>query len=182
MAVAFLAVLGGDLITQRLVVHSVPRQTMASIATAARTIDLLGIGNSLMAAGFDPDEIERVCREGGRPCVAVNAGLGSTTTIEHLDLARFSLSRHRVKTLIYGYFDQQMSVDAALKNADLIGNHSMLYYQEPELTLRYAHFDGFNRLAFQVYRCCALLRERSAIWAKVERLRRQIGAVGMPAE
>jgi len=135
-----------------------------------------------MASGFDAETIEATCRTEGRPCAALNGGLGSTTTIEHLILTRFALSRHKVTTLIYGFFDLQLSDNVVLKNSDLIGNHSMLYYQDPDLALRYANFDTVNRLAFQVYRCCALLRERSAIWAKVERLRREMGAVGMPAE
>lgn len=154
---------------------------MRDIDSAQPVIDVLAIGNSLVAAGFDVDAIEHALGNAGHPVVALNAGLGSTNSIEHLVLTRRALRDHTVKQLIYGFFDQQMSDDTPLKNSDLIGNHAMLYYEEPQLAVRYAHFDWIDLVAFQTYRCCALLRERGNIWTKVEKMRRAMGNVGMPA-
>lgn len=171
-----------DVAVTRLVSNSVPRQVMRAIAAAPPIIDVLGIGNSLMAAAFDPPEVERTLAKEGRPSVVVNGGLGATGTIEHLALTRLALRTHRVGALVYGYFDQQMADDVVSSDADIIGNRAMLYYQEPSLTRQYARFDLLNRLYFEVHRSSALMRERSNLWARVERMRRRMSAVGMPPE
>jgi hypothetical protein len=171
-----------DRLTDRMARNSVPRQKIRAIADAPATIDVLGIGNSLIAAGFDASAVERTCSKPGRPCIAVNGGLGATDIIEHLALTRLALRGHAVKTLVYGFFDLGLSSDPPLKNSDFIGNRNMLYYLEPQLTLQYAHFDTADRLSFDVFRRSALLRERSSIWAKVETLRRAMGSVGMPRQ
>src|ERR1035438_2825737 len=171
-----------DLLTARMARNSVPRQTMSTIAAAPPAIDVLGIGNSLIAAGFDPAAVQRTFQQSGRRCVAINGGLGATGVIEHLALTRLALRDHSVKIVVYGFFDQQMSDDVIGKNSDIIGNRGMLYYQEPQLTLLYARFGTFDRLSFEVYRSSALLRERGAIWSKVEKLRRAFSAIGMPPQ
>jgi hypothetical protein len=160
--------------------NSVPRQKIRVLDSAGPVIDVLGMGNSLMAAGFDTDTVEHSFEAAGRPIVAVNAALGSTYPVEHLALARRALRNRSVKQLIYGFFDQQMSEDVPLRNSDLIGNHAMLYYVEPQLTLQYGQFGWMDLVAFQTYRCCALLRERGNIWAKIEKTRRAMESVGMP--
>lgn len=162
--------------------NSVPRQTMRNINTAGPVIGVLGLGNSLMAAGFDAAAVQETFQKAGQSIVAVNAGLGSTSIIEHLALMRLALQHHAVREVVYGFFDQQMSPEMPLRNSDLLGNYAMLYYQEPELALRYGQFSWLERIEFQTYRCCALLRERSNIWAKVEKLRRAMQEVGMPRQ
>jgi hypothetical protein len=180
--VGLLVIVLAEFLFRRMISNAVPRQVMRTISEASQTIDVLGMGNSLMAGGFVPEAVEQTCRDAGHSCLVVNGAMGASGVIEQLALTRLAWSHHNVRTLIYGFFDGQMADDTPLKNSDLIGNHTMLYYQEPQLTLQYAHFDPINRFAFEVYRCCALLRERSFIWAKVEKLRRAIGAFGMPSE
>lgn len=172
----------GDLLTRRIASNSIPRQVIRAIASAPRIIDVLAVGNSLIAAGFNPVVVERRLVNSGRPPIAVNAGLGASGLIEHLILTRLAFRSHRVKTLIYGFFDLQLTSDLIQKNSDIIGNRNVLYYQEPEITLQYARFDLVERLTFQAYRRSALLRERSSIWEKVEKLRRAMISVGMPPE
>jgi len=180
IALAALILVAANLLVGVASKNSNPRQSMRRVDAAPPVIDLLGMGNSLMGTSFDTDTIERAFQAAGRPAVAVNAALGSTYTIEHLILTRRALREHTVKQLIYGFFDQQMSENVPLKNADLIGNHAMLYYAEPQLTLRYARFSWMDLVAFQTDRCCALLRERGNIWAKVEKMRRAMEGIGMP--
>lgn len=182
IGICIITLTGSDLLVDHMSSNSVPRQVMRTIVNAPSMIDVLGIGNSLMAAGFVPGVIEETFSAVGQRCVAVNGGLGASDLIEHLTLTRLALGHHTVKTIVYGFFDNQMSSDILGRNSDLVGNHSMLYYLEPQLTLRYGRFDVVDRLWFQIYRSNALLRERSAIWTKVERLRRFIGGFGMPAQ
>jgi len=181
--VVALAIVGAaELLTRRLASNSVPRQRIRVIVSAPKSIDVLGMGNSLMAAGFDPAAFEEKWAKAGRSCTAVNGALGATGPIEHLALTRLAYRGHSVAILVYGFFDQQLASNVAVKNSEIIGNHSMLYYLEPELTLRYAGFDLCDRLLFRAYSSLALLRERGAIWAKVERLRRTMASVGTPGE
>jgi hypothetical protein len=169
-------------LTQRMSRNSVPRQVMRTIESAPTTIGVLGIGNSLIAAGFNSATMQQACSDAGRPCVAVNGGLGATGVIEHLLLTRLALRRHQVVVLVYGYFDQQLANDVVAKNSDIFGNRSMLYYQEPDVTLEYARFSPSERSLFQLCRSSALLRERGSIWAKVESVRRKLGSLGMPPQ
>jgi hypothetical protein len=180
ICVAFIIMAAGNFAVGRAARNAVPRQTMREINQAPPVIDILGVGNSLMAAGFDRAAVQRTFQTVGRAVVAINGALGASGTIEHLDLTRLALRRHTVRDLVYGFSDQQMSPEPPLTNADLIGNRSMLYYDEPQLTLRYARFDWMDRVEFETYRCCALFQERSAIWAKVEKMRRAMQEVGMP--
>ncbi len=182
VACAFTALLVvvANALVGRAVRNSMPRQTMHALDAAPPVIRMLGMGSSLVAAGFDPAAIESTFRSAGHPVVVVNGALGGTGAIEHLLLVRRTLLHHTVQQLIYGYSDQVMADAGSLANSDLIGNHAILYYEDPRITLRYAQFDWMNLIAFQADRCCALLRERGAIWSKVEKMRRAMGGVGMP--
>jgi hypothetical protein len=157
------------------------KRTLRAVTSAPAHIDVLGIGNSLMAAGFDSAELQRAFLQSGTPRSVVNGAVGATGVVEHLAMTRLALKDHTVGTLVYGFYDQQMSSEFLESNSDLIGNRNLLYYLEPEVALEYARFDRINRWAFQVSRSSALLRERSAIWEKVEKLRRSLAGMGLPA-
>jgi hypothetical protein len=182
IAVTIGCVVAANLVVSRAASHSVPRQTIQTINSAGPVIDVFGMGNSLMAAAFDAEAVRQTFQKAGRTILAANGALGATGAIEHLELTRLALQRHQVQDLVYGFSDQQMSTQPPLKNSDLIGNIAMLYYVEPRITLRYARFDLWDLIEFQTFRCCALLRERSNIWAKVEKLRRAMQEVGMPRQ
>ncbi len=184
IAVAFTALIvaAANFAVGRASSNSVPRQTMRNINAAGPVIGVLGVGNSLMAAAFDENAVQETLHQAGRSVIAVNAGLGATSTIEHLALTRLAWEHHTVREIAYGFFDQQMSTEEPLKNSDLVGNYAMLYYQEPQLTLRYGRFNWLDLVEFQTYRCCALLQERGTIWAKVEKMRRAMQDVGMPKQ
>jgi len=179
-ALTALLFIAANLFVERAAKNSVPRQTMHAIDAAPAVIGVFATGSSLVATGFDPQVFERIFQSAGHPIVAVNGALGATGTIEHLLLVRRALRRHTIHELIYGYVDQQMSNDAPTVNADLFGNRAMLYYEEPQIALRYARFNPLDWIEFQTFRCCAIFRERGTIWARVEKLRRAMGEVGMP--
>lgn len=180
ICIASVTVLAANWAIERAAANSIPRQTIRRIDTAGPVIDVIAVGNSLVAAGFDPTSFQEAFMARGLCTKAVNGGLGSSTTVEHLALTRVALRGHVLRNLIYGFGDQQMSAERPLKNSDLIGNYAMLYYQEPQLALQYAGFDSLNRVEFQIFRRCALFRERSNIWTKVEKLRRIMEEMGMP--
>jgi hypothetical protein len=57
-----------------------------------------------------------------------------------------------------------------------------LYFQEPEYARRFYTMSRYDAASFEIARRVPLLAERSAIWGKVERLRRAISQQGMPSE
>jgi hypothetical protein len=173
---------GADLAVRRLSKNSIPRQLIRRLEQAPPTIDVLGIGNSLVAAGFDPGEMERQLRASGQSVTAVNGALGATGIVEHLLLARLAFSHHQVGSVVYGFFDNQMAADLERRNDELIGNRSLLYYQEPEVAVKYTPFSLPDRLSFEVDRRFDLLVNRSTLWAKVELMRRRLAQIGMPKQ
>jgi len=180
IVVAALLVAAANWEVERASVNSLPRQLIRKIAAGAPVVDVLGIGDSLVYAGIDPESLQNTFRQAGQPIAVMNAGMAGSIDIEQLALTRVALRSHTVRNLIYGFFDQQMSPGPPLKNSELTGFHAMLYYQEPESTLRYAQFGLADVVAFQVYRRFALLRERGNVWAKVEKTRRAMDQMGMP--
>ena len=113
---AIVILTAADVTVRKMAANSVPRQVEHTILRAPSRIDYLGVGNSLVAAGMDPDSFEKVCESTGHPCTAINGGLGATGLIEHLALTKLALRGHSVETLVYGYFDHQLATDVAERN------------------------------------------------------------------
>ncbi len=146
---------------------------------ATTDITHLALGNSLMAAGFDAAAFDRDMKP--LRVVAFNAALGATDPVEHLMLLRRALSRDpTVTTVIYGFFDFQLTGPPVAANSDFIGNRAASYYLEPELALQYYDLKLRDRLQFDLMRHVPILVERGTIWEKVELIRRAMSQLGMP--
>ena len=141
----------------------------------------LALGNSLIAAGFDAATFDLNMKP--LPALALNAGLGATSPVQHLAFLREALGRERsIKVVIYGFYDFQLSEPPIVRNADLIGNYAASYYLEPDLALHYYGMNPRDRLEFEVMRRVPMMAERGTIWEKVEKLRRAMATIGMPRE
>lgn len=181
IAVAAVVLAVADIGATRLTRNSMPKQTIRALHAAPSTINVLGIGNSLMAAGFDTGEVRQALAAAGKDAVVHNAALGATGLIEHLMLTRTALNGHHVDTLVYGFFDHQMYDDVPAGNAEIFGNRNLLYL-DPALTLQYAPFGLLDRVLFRIFSASTLLRERGTLWAMIERARRRAGSLGLPAK
>jgi hypothetical protein len=176
-----LAILGGfNVLVRYFARNTVPRQVIRSI-DSSRGVTYLALGNSLIAAGFSATAFDEAMRP--ETMLALNAGLGATSPVQHLEILREAL-RHdpAIKFVIYGFFDFQLSNPPIVTNADLIGNYACSYYLEPEIALRYYQMGLGDRLEFEVMRRVPMLAERGAIWEKIELIRRAMGAIGMPTQ
>jgi hypothetical protein len=110
-----------------------------------------------------------------------NAALGASDPVEHLMLLRRALRRDTtVKTVIYGFFDFQLTGQPFATNGDFIGNRAVSYYLEPDLSLKYYKMSARDRIHFSLMQHVPLLVERGTIWEKVERVRRAMSQLGMP--
>lgn len=67
-----------------------------------------------------------------------------------------------------------------LSNNEIIGNHDVLYYLDPEYARRFYQLSLRDSAEFEVVRRADMLADRSAVWAKVELFRRRLAAQGMP--
>ncbi|MDO8431584.1 MAG: hypothetical protein Q7S58_04155 [Candidatus Binatus sp.] len=139
----------------------------------------LALGNSLMAAGFSAAAFDRYTKP--LRAIAFNAALGASDPVEHLMLLRRALKRDpTVMTVIYGFFDFQLTGPLVAANSDFIGNRAASYYLEPELVLEYSDMSPRDRFDFNLMRHVPLLVERGTIWEKVELVRRAMSQLGMP--
>ncbi|WP_439625379.1 hypothetical protein [Gemmata sp.] len=159
----------------RAAVNTVPRQLLRHCEEGNPATDLF-LGNSMMAAGLDETAFTtaRPDRHG------LNAGLGSTGPVEHY-LIYDRLGRHRGATVYYGFFDGQLTEPAVGGWDDLVGNRAMAYYVSPGVAAGF--YAPGNLLAAWRIRTLGwvpALVERQTIWAKVERVRRVLGEVGLP--
>ena len=161
--------------------NSVPRRVMARARQFPRAT-VVGLGNSLMGAGFVEAPFNRAM--GLEPgSGAVNLALGASSPVEQLLLLRYALqNKIRPQLLVYGFYDFQLTDPISMTTADLIGNRAALYYLEPEYGRAFYHLSFHDRVEFEIMRRFPMTVDRGAIWAKVELLRREISQQGMPKE
>ena len=167
-----------NLIVRHVARNSVPRQLVRQI-DAARGVTHLAVGNSLIFSDFDPSAFEASMAP--EPVVAFNAGLGASGTVEQLMILQRALrDASTVKVVIYGFFDFQLTDAPSATLTDFFGNRAMAFYLDPGLALRSYQMSTSDRLEFEILRRVPMVVERAGIWANVERMRREMGEVGMP--
>jgi hypothetical protein len=162
--------------------HSVSRRILGD-ARSAGAAETIALGNSLVRSGFNADEFAMALRSQGAHSAASNMAMGASTPPEHLLLLRAALrADDRAQFLLYGFYDFQLTDAVSFKFSDMIGNHDLLYYDEPEFARHYYSMSRYDAAGFEIARHFPLLAERGAIWAQVERLRRAISRQGMPRQ
>ena len=167
-----------NLLVKHFARDSVPRQLVRQI-DAAQGITHLALGNSLIAAGFDPPAFDASMAP--QPAVAFNAGLGASATVEHLMILQRALrDEKKVQVVIYGFFDFQLTDAPSATLTDFFGNRAAAFYLDPGLALRTYQMSPSDRLEFDLLRHVPMVVERAGIWANVEKMRRAMGEVGMP--
>lgn len=174
---AALVLLAANVLVSRLAVNSVPRQLLQTAARSAPATDLF-LGNSTMAAGLDEAAFAGTRVE----CRPLNLGLGSSSPVEHYVIYR-QVDKHAGAAVYYGFLDTQLTDPPEGSWSTLIGNRAMAYYVEPDVARRY--YTARSPARDFLFRACShvpLLIERHTIWAKVERLRRRLGELGMPVQ
>jgi hypothetical protein len=184
----FLAVLGALLFVSALnyavgtaTQDTVPRRLMARVPRAADA-SVLALGNSLIGVGFVESEFDRgMGLSGSRG--SLNIALGGSTPVEQLLLLRYALhSGIRPGTVIYGFYDFQLTHPVEFIKEDIAGNHAMLYYVEPEYARSFYRLSLRGRIQFELMRHFPLFTDRSAVWQQVELFRRRLSQQGMPEE
>jgi hypothetical protein len=186
MAATVLA--GANVLIARMAKNSMPRQVIRAI-DANPQATVLATGNSLMAAGFNPDEFLQSWESNPAPArpatvMPLNIALGASGTVEQLLLLRRAFSRDSdVNMVLYGFFDLQLTEKPTGGWSDLVGNRAMAYYVEPYFAAdMYAPGSRLQSLQVGLISHVPMLVERLTLWANVEKTRRRIGEIGMPRE
>jgi len=161
--------------------HSIARRLLAH-ARESSGAEVVGLGNSLMGVGFEEASIDAGMQTDSAHG-AVNLAMGASSPVEQLLLLRYGLQHGiRPKAVVYGFYDFQLTHPVEFKTADLIGNHVMLYYVEPEYARRFYALSLHDRVEFEIMRHFELFADRSAVWRHVELFRRALSQQGMPPE
>lgn len=156
--------------------NSIPRQKIRLASEAKDATDIF-LGNSTMEAGIDLEAYQGQVPQS----VPLNLGIGWTSPIEHM-LIFSKLSSKPGRRVFYGFVGTQLTDVPRSDVASLTGNRAMVYYANPDLAMRLMGIrDWFTLTKFQVLSSIAAFVERDRIWAKVERVRRRLGAIGLPA-
>lgn len=177
LAVLFTA----NLVVKRLTAHTVSRRLLAETRDASYA-EIIALGNSLMRSGFVPGAFAPPAAAQTKS-PAFNLAMGASSPPEQLLLLRAGLrAMPNARLLLYGFYDFQLTDLMAFSSSELIGNHDILYYDEPEFARRFYEMSRYDTAAFEIDRRLPLLAERGAVWGKVELLRRAISQQGMPTE
>jgi len=175
LLLAVFVLAAANVVVQRMARNSNPRQLLRASAAAVPATHLF-LGNSTMAAGIDTDAFAIAHPQSQ----ALNLGLGSSSPVEHY-LIYLQQQKHKSAAIYYGFIDTQMTDSLDGSWTALIGNRAMAYYVSRDVAERfYAADDPLRVLSMRLASRIPLLVERHTIWAKVERLRRFLGEIGMP--
>lgn len=167
-----------NLVVAFLARNSIPRQVLRRAAMTPPAADIF-LGNSLISDGIN----EAVIKSIARSAVPVNLGLHSTTAVEHLLLFRASTARHHAGRVFYGFFNDQLTRVDSFYDDRLVVNRAFAYFTEPGFAVNlYGIKNPWIRMQFRAMRFFPMVMERLQVWAKVERLRRQIGSIGFTSE
>ncbi|MCS6243344.1 MAG: SGNH/GDSL hydrolase family protein [Opitutus sp.] len=183
LGVALLVLLGYNALIAHLAVRSQRQQALAAVSHPPADTSVVFLGNSLMEAGGDPASFRAGWPANQPAAPSLNLALGATTPVEHFLIWRRALAHDlRPQWLVYGFFDDQLNAPALGEWSDLVGNRAFSYY-DPELAAElYAPGSLLKRWELVFTQHVPMLAERSSLWTKVERLRRQFSAIGLPPQ
>lgn len=159
------------------------RKFLARLEHAPRDTRLLFLGNSLFEEGIDVDAFVASWQPAGQAPVAFNAALHATTPVEHALILKQALPQlPQVRTIVYGFFDDQLSTQPNAGWQDMISSRALAYAYPDDAASLYAPDSLVTKWRFRVMSLIPMLAERTTLWSKVETLRKGLGALGMPAQ
>jgi hypothetical protein len=162
-------------------VDSVPKLIMRQMRATPR-IDILFLGNSLMQSGFEGSSFAAAWPNREAVPTAFNAGLGSSSPVEHYLLADQTYRHYQpIRYLVYGFYDLQLTEPPSFAWKDLVGNRSMAYSVEPaKAASLYADGSTLQAWRFRLIGAVPMLRDHSQLWKYVEIFRRSLQEIGLP--
>ena len=156
--------------------HDPSRTLIQEINAATPPVDDLFMGNSLMAAGLDLPAYQQAAGGARR---GFNIALGGSGPVEH-DLLLRHASRLGARRGFYGFYDTQLTETIPAGFVDLAGNRALDHYLDRETAIRLLVPDSpWAAWRIRLVSRLPLVVDRQTLWARVERLRRTLGDIGM---
>lgn len=147
--------------------------------------DLLFIGNSLLDGRVDGAALNQGAASAGRTFKPLNAALSATDSHDQALLAQYALwTQPHLRTLVVGFYDYQLTEEASVTPADLLGNHGIALDERMPVPL-VATVDHFNTVQtgeLLLLRALPMAANRVSFWKYAERLRYAMSRMGMPPE
>jgi len=159
------------------------RKFLARLQGAPTETGLLFLGNSLFEDGVDPEAFVASWRSARQAPVVFNAALHATSPVEHVLILRQAFSRlSGVRYVVYGSFDDQLSSRPDTGWQDMISSRALAYSFPDEAAALYSPGSWATQWQFRAMSLLPMLADRTTLWSKVEKLRKGLGALGMPPE
>jgi hypothetical protein len=157
-----------------------PQVLLKRIRENAPSAQTIFLGNSQIASDVDPAAFSRACSYAP---VSLNLGMGFTYASEHCLVLEYLLPYARsADTIIYGFFDTLPTDSVPAGGRDLVGNRALAYLFPDRASALLAPGDRAALWRMRLVAHVPMIRERAAIWAKVERVRRRLSGLGLPPE
>jgi hypothetical protein len=112
----------------------------------------IALGNSLVQSGFNPDEFVAAQQLPSVRSAALNMAMGASSPAEHLLLRAALRADDRAPLVLYGFYDFQLTDPVSFAFSDVIGNHDLPYYGEPEFAPRYDSMSRYDAAGFEIAR------------------------------
>jgi len=181
LGVAVLILMGYNRLIAHLATSSQRQQALAAQTHAPADTVVVFLGNSLMEAGGDPAAFGAAWP--ADPAPSLNLALSATSPVEHYLILKNALEHGlRPQWLVYGYFDDQLNASVGGDWSDLVGNRAFSYYFPEQAAELYAPGSLVKRWQLSLTQRLPMLSERSSLWTKVERWRRVLATIGLPAQ
>ncbi|MEY2505021.1 MAG: hypothetical protein QOG27_1301 [Verrucomicrobiota bacterium] len=178
--IALLVVVAFNILVARFGPNLPPQQLLRRIQEGAPSAQTVFLGDSQMEDAADPVAFAKGCNQAR---TAFNAGLGGTYASEHcLILECLVPLAPSADSVVYGFFDTLLTEPVPAKWRDLVGNRALAYHFPGRTSALLAPGEALTAFRIQVSATVPMIRERMAIWAKVERARRRFSRVGLPPE
>jgi hypothetical protein len=158
------------------------QQLLQHIANTAASVKDIMVGDSQMQDDMNPVAFTETCRGSGAERPAINLGLGGTKASEHCVLLEHVLARApAAESVFYGFYDDLLTTPVPNRWQDLGGNRSFSFiFAERAAQLLFPE-NASARLRLRVLAKIPIYAERLGIWTRVERARRVLGEIGLPA-
>ena len=183
LGVALLVLVGYNALIAHLAVRSQRQRAFAVVTHPPADTSVVFLGNSLMEAGGDPASFRTGWPANQPAAPSLNLALGATTPVEHYLIWHLALAHElRPQWLVYGFFDDQLNATSLGEWSDLVGNRAFSYYDPERAAELYSPGSLLKRWELVFTQHVPMLAERSSLWTKVERLRRQFSAIGLPPQ
>ncbi len=179
--VAAVVLIGFNVVVARAARRLAPQQLLQRIAASASNARFVFLGDSQMEADADPVAFSAGCARPKDWRPSINVGLGGTQASEHCLILEHLLTHAPVAdTVFYGFYDNLVTQPAPSRFQDLGGNRAIAFnFPQRAAELMYGD-DTVRRWTFCAIARVPMLAERIGIWARVERARRIVAAIGLP--